>query len=473
MRQKGLLDPEKAACKMGDLNLMLENTETREYPRPDPEHPERPFFTGCLRMEAEGRNFGVYIPEQYPISGAGFFIWMPDHTDCRQFLKDSGFRELAEKYRTALILLESGGEGWSRDSIQEEIDYSLGVFRKALARQYFSVNEATYYLLGLENGAYPAAAFGLLHPEIFSCMLLDGDYQLEEPLLEQIRELPSERDSRRKKLEIPLPAWLVSEESAEPDRIRQVLMEAGQLRDEGLTDGSAYLYRQDPRRVFLSADSLPVDELRITKTQEAPLQDRQELHDRMFSFALGFKRWLGIGNGDLRPAKTWKDMGLIRQEKWIGGRKREWYIYVPSIHKEYPEQKLPLVLAIHGYSCTGSLFAENSGWHEVGERRGFIVVYVSACPSNLSFGGTTVPLPTWNSVGMKAETDDVGFIEEVLEETKRSWPVDPERIYVSGHSNGSLMTQTLMAERPEKFAAFGPQGAQFHMALRGDRKSVV
>ena len=467
MKQKGLLTLRGNTCKMGDLNFMLKNTETQNYPAVDPEHPEKPLFTGCIRMDAGGRPFAVWIPENYPISGAGIFIWMPMGAECDEFLENSGFQALAEKYRTALVLLQAGEEGWSREKIQEEIDYSFLVFRKSLDRRYFSMNEATYYLFGLGDGAYPAAVFGLLHPEVFSCFLLDGDYQLPEALLEQLRGLRSDRDPGLSKLDIPVPAWLVSEEG-KGNCLKKLLMDSGNLKDQGLRDDLASVYRTDMGTVHGSPDSLPVNELRVTDVRQLPESDRQELHDRMFAFALGFKRWLGIGNGDLRPAQTWRDMGLIRQEKQIGGRKREWYLYVPAIHREEPEKKLPLVLAIHGYSCTGELFAENSRWHEVGERRGFFVVYVSAFPSNGAFRGTTVPLPTWHSVGMESETDDIAYVEEVLEEIQASWPVDPERIYVSGHSNGSLMTQTLMAERAEKFAAFAPQGAQFHMAVGED-----
>lgn len=152
--------------------------------------------------------------------------------------------------------------------------------------------------------------------------------------------------------------------------------------------------------------------------------------------------------------------------RWTGLR-REWYVYEPTAHRRNPGKKLPLLLAIHGYACTGPLFAENCEWHMVGERRDFFVVYVCAYPSNETFGGRTVPLPTWNAVGMKAGTDDIHFITEVLRDVKARYSVDPERVYVSGHSNGSLFTQTLMKELPLEFAAFAPQGAQMHMTLNG------
>ena len=100
-------------------------------------------------------------------------------------------------------------------------------------------------------------------------------------------------------------------------------------------------------------------------------------------------------------------------------------------------------------------------------------MYVSAWPSNSNFGGHTVPLPTWNAVGMTSETDDVSFLMHVLDEVRALYPIDEGRIYVSGHSNGSLMTQTLMARVPRVFAAFAPQGAQMHLSLNGDRAEAA
>ena len=78
-----------------------------------------------------------------------------------------------------------------------------------------------------------------------------------------------------------------------------------------------------------------------------------------------------------------------------------------------------------------------------------------------------MPLPSWNALNIHAQTDDVKYIDYVLSSVKNSYPVDPERIYVSGHSNGSLLTQRLMEERPLEFAAFAPQGAPYHMGLDG------
>lgn len=466
---------ENGVYKLGDLNLMLNNRDDVAYPPTDPLNPTRPYITGALRQEVtaenQTRSFLLYIPPRYPISGGGLFLYPDNGVSCEACLES--WKALADETGTALIILEAQSDGWSKRDIQREVAYSEAVFKRAIARVYFSMNESTYYIMGLGAGAYVAAAYGLLNSSVFSCILADGDYHLDARLLGQLAEVPSDRDETCSKLDVVMPAWLVERKAASGGAVLEALQKANATQDRGLQNDYAAVYQQNPCVCQGDLDALPISQVCFTDAQKAAQFPAGELHRQMLLFALGFKRWLGIGNGSFRPARTEEDMGLRRFEAEIDGRLREWLFYEPTAYKKDPAQKRPLLLAIHGYSCTGKLFAENSQWHTVAQRRNFFVVYVSAFPSNLNFGGHTVPLPTWNAVGMQAEADDVGYIAEVLRRIRENYPVDSERIYVSGHSNGSLMTQRLMAEMPATFAAFAPQGAQFHMALTGNREEAA
>ena len=462
MKKSYCLDIKDNNYKLGDLNMMFQNKDAITYPDIDPEHPAKPFFTGIIHQQVKtsigDRPYLVYLPKNFPISGAGVYIFPDSNISAEKFLEDGEWKALSEQTGTALIILESRDSGWDLKDIQSEVDYCEAVFKSSISRLYFSLNESTYYIWGLGTGAYIATTYGLLGSSIFSCIIADGNYTLRPELIEQLKTIRSDRDSLKNKLDVVMPAWLIGGDEDEP--VLENLLIANKVIDQGLKIGETSVFKQDARYFHSSLDTMPIVEVRHT-----PKGTKSPGNLELLKFSLQFKRWLSIGNGSFRLACTAEEMGLRRYETKIEGRMREWYIHEPSAYLKNPEKKLPLLLAIHGYSCTGALFAENSEWHEVGERRDFFTVYVSAYPSNKSFKGRTVPLPTWNAIGMEGETDDISFIREVLYKVKEKWPIDLERIYVSGHSNGSLMTQTLMKELPLEFAAFAPQGAQMHMNL--------
>jgi polyhydroxybutyrate depolymerase len=52
--------------------------------------------------------------------------------------------------------------------------------------------------------------------------------------------------------------------------------------------------------------------------------------------------------------------------------------------------------------------------------------------------------------------DDVGFIEAVVDEVARAYPVDRRRIFATGISNGGMMSYRLACERPDLIAAIAP-----------------
>ena len=471
MKKEYCLDLEGDVYSIGDLNLFLDNPPM-DYPPVDPERPEKPFFTGRIvqqvQVKGNTRNFLLYLPPDFPISGAGIFLYPDSGVTADAFLTQSGWQQIADDTCTALIILESEMDGWSQCDIQREISYSEAVFKKAISRMYFSLNESSYYIMGFGQGAYTAVAYALLNSALFAAMAVDGCYQLHPALLQQLGRIRSDRDVSCSKLDVAMSAWLLNAEGDDGGTVLACLQKACGVSQDGLQCEDALLFRQNLKQYFSTPNGLPMAEVRFTGATLRNRMEQSMRYRRMAEFVLGFKRWLGIGNGDLRPARSWQEMQLKRFETKLDGRKREWYVYEPTVYRQQPERKRPLVLAIHGYSCTGPIFAENSQWHELAERREFFVTYLSAYPSSGITAGRAVPLPTWNALGIQAETDDIKYVTYVLEQVQKNWPIDPERIYVTGHSNGSLLTQRLMEEQPLNFAAFGPQGAPYHLDLQGN-----
>jgi len=57
-------------------------------------------------------------------------------------------------------------------------------------------------------------------------------------------------------------------------------------------------------------------------------------------------------------------------------------------------------------------------------------------------------------------TDDIGFIEDLLDELEANYRVDSSRVYVTGFSNGAFMTQRLGCELSDRLAAIAPISGQ-------------
>jgi polyhydroxybutyrate depolymerase len=136
----------------------------------------------------------------------------------------------------------------------------------------------------------------------------------------------------------------------------------------------------------------------------------------------------------------------------VAGVERQYLITVPTSYRS--DQAVPLVLALHGGSGNANQFKKDSGFDAVAEEHGFIVVY----PDGL--GSFKYSLHVWNSgtisLGQEMGTDDVGFIIALISHLAAIFTINASRIYITGHSNGAMMTYRMAAEHPELFAAAAP-----------------
>lgn len=65
---------------------------------------------------------------------------------------------------------------------------------------------------------------------------------------------------------------------------------------------------------------------------------------------------------------------------------------------------------------------------------------------------------------MDRAVDDVGFTAAVLDDLGRRTGVDPRRVYVTGHSNGGMMSYRVAAELGDRIAAVAPVAGAMHLA---------
>jgi polyhydroxybutyrate depolymerase len=135
------------------------------------------------------------------------------------------------------------------------------------------------------------------------------------------------------------------------------------------------------------------------------------------------------------------------------GRTRLYRVHVPPGYSA--ARPMPLVFALHGGGGNMDIQATDAYYGQVSksDQAGFVVVF----PNGYSqFRGGK--LATWNAGNCCAKaqsenSDDVGFIREIVKRLSALPGIDAQRIFASGISNGGMMSYRLACEMPEVFKA--------------------
>lgn len=112
-----------------------------------------------------------------------------------------------------------------------------------------------------------------------------------------------------------------------------------------------------------------------------------------------------------------------------------------------------VVIMLHGGGGNGANGAKMSGLNALALREGFVAIYPD--------GSNTNRFLTWNAghccaYAMKNDIDDVGFISDLIDDLVAKGIADQRRVYVTGMSNGAMMTHRIGRELSGKVAAVAP-----------------
>jgi predicted esterase len=139
--------------------------------------------------------------------------------------------------------------------------------------------------------------------------------------------------------------------------------------------------------------------------------------------ALGMDRPYPDAAKGLMPGRTIK----------VNGEERRYGLYVPESYQ--PTKAYSLILCLHGAGFDGDSYLER--WKpRLGER------YLLACPS--------IEAGAW----WTREGEDL--VLAVLGEVMRDYHVDPDRVFLTGMSNGAIGTYLIGLNHPDRFAALIP-----------------
>lgn len=147
-------------------------------------------------------------------------------------------------------------------------------------------------------------------------------------------------------------------------------------------------------------------------------------------------------------------------EMEINGLKRTYILHIPNTKSIVPSKPLPLVLMLHGAGSSAEEEAKSLGWVDKADKEVFVVAFPQGTPLNPKEAANLKTNPNiWDDGAPhnhKENVDDVGFLRTVVQDISKKTPIDADRIFCTGFSNGASMTFRVGIELSDLVAAIAP-----------------
>jgi len=140
----------------------------------------------------------------------------------------------------------------------------------------------------------------------------------------------------------------------------------------------------------------------------------------------------------------------------VDERARTYLLNLPPHYYDNDSTAFALVLGLHGGGGSAAQFEKDYHFTDKANAAGFIALYPNGIQSSGPLG-----LRTWNAgtccdAAMEQNVDDVKFIRELIDYVISHYHVNPKKVYVTGMSNGAMMSYRLACELSDKIAAIAP-----------------
>lgn len=459
----------------------------------DPKDPYKPEYYGVFeqKIEVDGkqRRMLTYVPDGTRASTAGILILGENGQTADDLLEHSGWKEMADqeerKEKLIVCFLEPENGMWNTQEPYGVPDGDVAYIDAAAIiardRHFYCIHESKLYIVGCREGGVLANMSAAYHPSYYAGIATVGGSQVEKDYLDAARDafcidLDGYEDPAHRyditKGQIPMPAWVIDDPDAETGTGQGILdywcsaceteKTPRQINPDQWeyyrTTEPAYWPNQEKEAYRVCYSSIPGSSADSAKgLQRRVWKDFLE-HQR---------RWMSCPGGDLRVTRDpVRDIGMEYHYEEFDGWMREWYVYIPEAVKKNPDKKVPMIFAMHGYTCSGEIYIGNSDWQKVAEKYGFIVVFPSALHGKVSMEDCGLMsdwtlLGAWNVFQEDDRPDELRFFHYMLDRMIAEYPVDPDCVFASGHSWGSLMTEMLALGMTDRLAAVAPCSGAF------------
>jgi poly(3-hydroxybutyrate) depolymerase len=132
------------------------------------------------------------------------------------------------------------------------------------------------------------------------------------------------------------------------------------------------------------------------------------------------------------------------------GKEMEYALFVPSTYDK--AKKAPLMVALHGLSSNPQQILRYRGLTDLAEKHDYIVVAPMGYNARGWYGARVLGKPDPENLSELSEKD----VLNVLDLVRKEYNVDPDRIYLMGHSMGGGGTWHLGIKYPDLWAGLAP-----------------
>lgn len=159
------------------------------------------------------------------------------------------------------------------------------------------------------------------------------------------------------------------------------------------------------------------------------------------------------------PEPAFPGVGSYTVRHTIDGIERRYRVYIPKSYDAEGEAT-SLMIVMHGAGGDGAGTEAFTGFNELAEENGFVVIYPDGLGS------------IWNDgrVGDSrvGSQDDVKFIGRAISFMLQGLNIDPAKVYATGYSMGGMMSYRLACALPARIAAIASVASTFPEYLLAD-----
>lgn len=129
-------------------------------------------------------------------------------------------------------------------------------------------------------------------------------------------------------------------------------------------------------------------------------------------------------------------------------------VHVPASYE--PGTPTPLIILLHGYSSNAERLEGYVEFEPMSDTRGFLLAKPDGLrnPIGQRFWNGTDACCDWFG-----DTDDSGYLRDLIQAASERFSVDPRRVFVFGHSNGGFMAHRMGCDGADVVAAIASFGA--------------